>query len=215
MGGRAAVGAEGGVALDGGARGHLARQPGGEGGLGGDAAGGAEAGDQGGGVVAGRVAEVAEVQGGLDARVGGGQVELAFGFGAGDVGRHAEGVGGGVVAEAGGVEAEGDLVAVHHDVRDAGRVPGAGEEDAGVGVHGRLVRGHGPVQFPHDDAFRVVEQVVPDAGDGGDHGDVEGGELGGGADAGVEEEAGGVDRAGAEDGFLAGGQGEGGPGLQG
>ena len=37
----------------------------------------------------------------------------------------------------------------------------------------------------------------------------------GGADAGVEEEAGGVDCAGAEDGFFAGGEGEDGAGLQG
>ena len=39
--------------------------------------------------------------------------------------------------------------------------------------------------------------------------------MGGWADAGVEEEAGGVDCAGAEDCFFAGGQGEGGAGLEG
>lgn len=84
-----------------------------------------------------------------------------------DVGRHAEGVDGGVVAEAGGVEAEGDLVAVHHYVGDAGGVAGPGEEDAGVGIHGCLVGGDGLVQFPHYDRFGVVEEVVADAGDGG------------------------------------------------
>lgn len=66
---------------------------------------------------------------------------------------------------------------MHHDVGDAWGVVvvvGTGEEDAGVRVHGRLVRGHGPVEFPHDDAFRVVEEVVADARDGGDDGDAEG-----------------------------------------
>lgn len=104
---------------------------------------------------------------------------------------------------------------MHHYVGDAGGVAGAGQEDAGVGIHGRLVGGHGPVQFPHYDAFRVVEEVVADAGDGGDEGDGEGTQLGGGADAGVQEEAGGVDCAGAEDGFFKGCEGEGGAGLEG
>lgn len=129
----------------GGARRDFAFEPGGEGGLGRDVAGEAKARDNGFGVVAGRVSEVAEVEGGFDGRVGGGEVEAAFGFRAGDVGRHAEGVDGGGVAKPGGVEAEGDLVAVHHYVGDAGGVAGPGEEDAGVGVHGRLVGGYGPV----------------------------------------------------------------------
>lgn len=230
VGGPAGVAAEVGVRGDVGARGDFAFEPGGEGRAAGDLAGGAEAGDEGGGVVAGGVGEVVEVEGGLGGGGGRGEVEAALGLGAGDVGRHAEGVERGVVAEAGGVEAEGDLVAVHHDVGDARGVVvvvavavavagaacrGAGEEDAGVRVHGRLVRGHGPVEFPHDDAFRVVEEVVADAGDRGDDGDAEGGQMGGGPDAGEEEEARGVDCAGAEDGFLAGGQGEGGAGLEG
>lgn len=109
----------------GGAGGDFAFQPGGEGGLGGDFAGEAEAGDDGGGVVAGGVGEVLEVEGGLYGGVGGRQVEAALALGPRDVGRHAEGVDGGVVAESGGVEAERDLVAVHHYVGDAGRVPGA------------------------------------------------------------------------------------------
>lgn len=55
---------------------------------------------------------------------------------------------------------------MHHYVGHAGRVPWAGEEDAGIGIHGRLIGGDGAVQFPHDDAFGVVEEVVADAGDG-------------------------------------------------
>ena len=156
-----------------------------------------------------------EVQGRFYGWVGACEVEAAFAFGPRDVGCHAEGVDGGVVAEAGGVEAEGDLVAVHHYVGDAWGVAGAREEDAGVGVHGRLVGGDGSVELPHYDAFGVVEEVVADAGDGGDDGNAEGGQLGRGSDAGMEEEARGVDCAGAEDGFFAGCQGEGGAGLQG
>lgn len=161
--------------MQGGAGGYFALQPGGEGGLGGDLAGVAEAGDDGGGVVAGWVGEVLEVEGGFYAGVGGGEVQAAFAFGARDVGRHAEGVDGRVVAEAGRVVAKGDLVAVHHYVGDAGGVTRAGEEDAGVGIHGCLVRGYGSVQFPHYDAFGVVEEVLADAGDGGYDGDGEGG----------------------------------------
>ena len=170
----AGVGADVGVGLDVRAGGDFAFEPGGEGGLLGHGAGGADAGDQGGGVIAGGVGEVLEVEGWFDGRVGGGEVEAAFAFGPGDVGRHAEGVDGGVVAEAAGVKAEGDLIAVHHHVGDAGGVPGAGEEDAGVGVHGCLVRGDGLVEFPHYDALGVVEEIVANAGDGGDNGNVEG-----------------------------------------
>ena len=64
---------------------------------------------------------------------------------------------------------------MHHYVGYAGRVPGPREEDAGVRVHGRLVGGDGSVQFPHYDRFRVVDEVVADAGDGGDGWDSEGG----------------------------------------
>jgi hypothetical protein len=80
------------------ARRNFALDPVAEGGLCGDLSGGFEAGDDGGGVVAFRVGEVAEVEGGLDGGVGGGEEEAA-GAGAGDVGGHAEGVDGGVVAE--------------------------------------------------------------------------------------------------------------------
>ena len=174
VGDLAAVGAEFGVCLEGGAGRHFALEPGGEGGLFGDVAGEAEAGDDGGSVVAGGVGEVLEVEGWFDGWVGRGEVEASFAFGARDVGRHAEGVDGSVVAQAGGVEAEGDLVAVHHYVGYAGGVSGAGEEDAGVRVHCGLVGGHWAVELPHYDAFRVVEKVLTDAGDGGDDGDGEG-----------------------------------------
>lgn len=145
MRGPAAVLAEIGLALDRGAGGDFALEPGGERGLERDAAGGAEARDEGGGVVTRGVGEVLEVEGGLHGRVGAGEVEAPLGFGPWDVGRHAEGVDGRVVAESGRVEAEGDLVAVHHYVGDAGRVVRTREEDAGVGVHGRLVWGYGAV----------------------------------------------------------------------
>ena len=189
MGDAAGVLAQGGAGGDGGAGRDFAFDPGAEGFLGRDAAGGFEAGDEGGGVVAGGVGEVFEVEGGFDGRVVAGEVELPGGAGARDVGGHAEGVDGGVVAEAGGVEAEGNLVAVHHEV--CGGV-GAGdgfvpEEDAGVRVHGGLVGGDGAVELPHDDGFRVVEEVVADAGDVLDQGNVEGLELVTWADAGEEE----------------------------
>ena len=64
---------------------------------------------------------------------------------------------------------------MHHYVGYAGGVVRSGEEDAGVRVHGCLVGGDGPVQFPYYDAFGVVEEVVADAGDGGYDGDGEGG----------------------------------------
>lgn len=205
----AAVRTQLGVRLQGRARGDLALEPGREGGLLRDFAGGAQAGDEGRGVVAGGVGKVLEVEGGFDGWVGAGEVQAAAGAGARDVGRHAEGVEGLVVAEALGVEAEGDLVAVHHEVGGlGGGGGGAPEEEAGVGVHGCLVGGDGGVEFPHDDGFGVVEQVGPDAGDVGYEGDAQGGELRGGADAGEEEQAGGVDCAGAEDGFAAGAEGE-------
>ena len=93
---------------------------------------------------------------------------------------------------------------MHHQV--GGFVGGAGraaEEDPRVAVHGGLVRGHGAVEFPDYDRFRVVEEVVADSGDWMDDGDAEGGELPRGTDAGVEEEARGVDCTGTEDGFFA------------
>jgi hypothetical protein len=87
------------VCSDGRAGGNFALDPVAEGGLCGDLSGGFEAGDDGGGVVAFRVGEVAEVEGGFYCGVGGGEEEAAAGAGAGDVGGHAEGVDGGVVAE--------------------------------------------------------------------------------------------------------------------
>ena len=76
---------------------------------------------------------------------------------------------------AGGIEGEGDLVAVGHDVCGAVGAAGGAEEDAGVGVHGGAVFGNGGVEFPHHDCFGVVEKVVADAGDVFGDGDGEGG----------------------------------------
>ena len=139
------------------ARGDFALEPRAEGFRGGDLARGAQARDDGACVVALRVGEVFEVQGGLDGWVGAGEVELALGARAWDVGRHAEGVDGLVVAEARGVEAEGDLVAVHHHVGwFVGGAARSAEEDPRVAVHCRLVRWDGAVEFPDYDRFRVV-----------------------------------------------------------
>lgn len=205
----AAVRAQLGVGLQGGPRRDFAFEPGGEGRLLCDFAGGAQAGDEGGGVVAFGVGKVLEVQSGLDGWVAAREVEAPLGAGARDVGRHAEGVDGLVVAQALGVEAEGDLVAVHHYVGGlVGVGGGAAEEETGVGVHGCLVWGHGRVEFPHYDCFGVVEEVGADAGDVVYEGDAQGLELLRGADAGEEKQARGVDCAGAEDGFLAGAEGE-------
>ena len=148
------------------ARGDFALEPRAEGLCGGDLTRGAQARHDGACVVAVRVGEVLEVQGGLDGWVGAGEVELALGARARDVGCHAEGVNGLVVAEARGVEAEGDLVAVHHHV--GWFVGGAGcsaEEESRVAVHCGLVRWDGAVEFPDDDRFRVVHEVVADSGD--------------------------------------------------
>ena len=198
------------------AGGDFALEPGAEGFCGGDFACGAQARDDGACVVAVRVGEVSEVQGWFDARVGAGEVELALGARARDVGRHAEGVDGFVVSETGGVEAEGDLVAVHHHVGwfvgGAGR---AAEEDPRVAVHRCLVRWDRAVEFPDDDRFRVVQEVVADSRDRVDDGDAEGGELLRGTNTRVEEEARGVDCTGTENGFFAGVERELGTGLQG
>lgn len=195
-----------------GARGDLALEPVLEGSLLGDLSRGLEAGDDGGGVVALRVGEVAEVEGGLDVGVGRGEVELAAGAGAGDVGGHAEGVDGGVEAHACCVEAEGDLVAVHHDVGVLGVVAvGVGdlaaEEDAGVRVHGGLVGGDGLVELPHDDGLGVVDQVLTYTGEVLDNGDVEGRELLLGAETGEKHKTGGIDCTGAENGLALGREG--------
>lgn len=205
----AAVRAQLGVGLQGWARGDFAFEPGGEGRLLCDFAGGAQAGDEGGGVVAFGVGKVLKVESGLDGWVAAREVEAPLGAGARDVGRHAEGVDGLVVAEALGVEAEGDLVAVHHYVGGLVRVGGgAAEEETGVGVHGCLVWGHGRVEFPHYNCFGVVEEVGADAGDVVYEGDTQRLELLRGTDAGKEKQARRVDCASAEDRLLAGVEGE-------
>ncbi|KFL61125.1 uncharacterized protein TERG_11965 [Trichophyton rubrum CBS 118892] len=165
------------------------------------------------GVVALWVGEVAEVKGWLDGWVGGGEVEPAPGAGTGDVGGDAEGVGGDVVAETAGVDAEWDLVAVHHDVGAVTIEPGcvdglAAKEDTCIGVHGGLVWWNGLVELPHDDGFGVVDQVLSHARHVLDDGDGERGELLAWSNAREQEETGGVDCASAEDGLPLGAEGQ-------
>ena len=62
---------------------------------------------------------------------------------------------------------------MHHYVGDAGRMPRTGEENAGVRVHHCLVGGYGSIEFPHYDAFGVIEEVVTDAWNRSDDGYVE------------------------------------------
>ena len=200
------------ISRDGWPRGDLAREPGLERLLRGDLAGSFEASDQCCGVVAGGVGEVLEVEGRLDGWVGAGEVEAAARTWTGDVGCHAEGVDGGVVAEAGGVEAEGDLIAVHHYV--CWVRGGALEEETCVAVHGGLVGWYGAVEFPDDDGFGVVEKVSSHARDVGDKRNGERGEVRGWANARVKEETWGVDCTGAEDCFLFVAKSEGGAGLE-
>lgn len=109
---------------------------------------------------------------------------------------------------------------MHHDVDNLAVVAVrigrfAAEEDARVGIHGGLVRRDGLVELPDDDALRVVEQVLAHAGNVLDDGDAEGGELVLGAETGQEEQAGGVDCAGAEDGLAPWAEGALLPALQG
>lgn len=84
-----------------------------------------------------------------------------------------------------------------------------GDEWNGVGGMG------GSVQFPHYDGFGVVEEVFADAGEVVEDGDAEISELLLWTDAGEQEQAAGVDCAGADDGFGFGGEGELGAGFQG
>jgi hypothetical protein len=63
------------------------------------------------------------------------------------------------------VQAEGDLVTMHHDVGNVTIVAcGVGnfaaQEDTCIRVHGCLVLGNGLVQLKDDDALRVVEQIL-------------------------------------------------------
>jgi hypothetical protein len=108
-----------------------------------------------------------------------------------------------------GVEAEGDLVAVHHDIGNlavATRRVGdlATQEDTSIGVHGGLVLGHGLVQLPQNDALGVVEQVLANTRNVLDDGDAEVGQLLLGTQTGQQHQAGSIDCASAEDGLGTG-----------
>lgn len=149
-----------------GAGSNLFLQPFFEGALLSDFPGSLDAGNKGGGVVALGVGEVAEIQGGLDGGVCRRQVDAAARSRAGDVGSHAECVTvlDLAIAQTLGVEGEGNLVAVHHDVGGVSVVAcGIGwlsaNEDTGIRIHGGLVGGNRLVELPHDDGLWVVQQV--------------------------------------------------------
>lgn len=162
------------------------------------------------GIVSLGVCKVSEVKSRLDVGVGGCKVDAASGAGTGDIRGHAEGVavGNDIISKSLGVEREGDLIAVHHEIGSIAIVTGgvgglAAQEDAGIRVHGGLVGGDGAVQLPHDDALGVVEEVLANTRNVLDNRDAEALELGARANAGVQEEAGSVNSASAEDGLLA------------
>lgn len=174
-------------------------------------------------VVALGVCEVPEVERRLDAWVCGREVQASAGARARDVGCHAERIDWCVVSQACGVQAERDLVAVHHHVGDVAVGEALGVEDRGwvrcrsvgslapqenacIRVHGGLVRRDGLVEFPDDDGFGVVQEVLTHAGNVLHHGDGEGAQLLLGAQAGEKHQARRVDGARAEDGFGLGGQ---------
>ena len=212
MGGAATILGQLLVGLDLGARGNLPLDPVLEWRLLGDLPGGLEAGDDGGGIVAFGVGEVAEVQRGLYRGIRGGQVDATTRAGAGDVGGHAEGVHGSVVPQTLGVEAEGNLVAVHHDI--GGATVGAGgirslpaQENAGVGIHGGLVGGDRTVELPNNDGLRVIEQVFTNSGKILDHRDTHRRQLVLRAQAGQKHQSRGIHGTRTEDGLLLGPQG--------
>ena len=91
----------------------------------------------------------------------------------------------------------------------------APEKDAGVGVHGCLIWRDGAVELPHDDGFGVVEKVAADARDVFYDRDAKVFELCPGTNSREEEHAGGVNGAGAEDGFFFCAEGHAVAGLEG
>lgn len=104
------------------------------------------------------------------------------------------------------MDAEWDLVAVHHDISAVTVEPGcvdglAAKEDTCIGVHGGLVWWNGLVELPHDDAFGVVDQVLSHTRYVLDDGDRERRELLAWSNTRKQEETGSVDCAGAEDGL--------------
>lgn len=125
-----------------------------------------DASNEGGSVVAFGVSEVAEIQGRLDSGVCRGQVDAATRSRSRDVGSHAEcvAVGDGAITQTLGVESEGNLVAVHHDIGSVSVVAcGIGwfsaNKDTSIRIHGGLVGGNRLVELPHDDGLWVIKQV--------------------------------------------------------
>lgn len=137
-----------------------------------DFTGSLDAGNEGGSVVAFGVGEIAEIQGRLDGGVCRGQVDAAARSRSGNVGGHAECIAvlDLAIAQTLGVEGEGNLVAVHHDIGSVSVVAsGVGrlsaDEDTGIRIHGGLVGGDRLVELPHDDGLWVVQQVFANSRD--------------------------------------------------
>jgi hypothetical protein len=161
-------------------------------------------------VVALGISEVAEVKGRFDSRIGRGQVDAATRARARDVGCHAESI---AVLDDGvsktlGVEVEGNLVAVHHNVGciavvASGILGLTSKEDASIGVHGGLVSRNRLVQLPHDDSLGMIQKILADARDILDNRNVEGLELGLGSNTRVKEKSGSINSTSAQDSFLA------------
>ena len=129
---------------------------------------------------------------------------MASGFRPRDVRSHAERIDGRGIAVAGGIESEGDLVAVSHNVCWAIATGGGAEKDTGVGIHRRAIFRNGRVEFPHHYRFWVVEEVVADTRKVFDDWDGERIQLTRGANAGVEKQTRGIDSTSAENSFFLG-----------
>ncbi|KAI6759624.1 hypothetical protein HG530_010304 [Fusarium avenaceum] len=128
----------------------------------------------------------------------------------GDVRCHAEGISvlDNGVSQSLGVEMEGDLVAVHHDIGRiaivASSVRGlSSQEDTGVGIHGCLVGRNSLVELPHDDGLGVIQEVLTNTGDILDDGDLEVLELSLGANTGMKKESRGIYCTSRQDNLLA------------
>lgn len=211
VGGTASVFANLFVGLHLGAGGHFFLQPLLERALLGNFTGSLDSSDKGGGVVAFGVGKVPEIQSRLHCRIGGSQIDAAARSRPGNVGGHAEciAIANLWVAQPLGVECEGNLVAVHHDVGGisvlASSVGGfSADKDTGIRVHGGLVGGNWRVKLPHDDGLWVVKQVLANTGDILDDRKSQTLELRARPKTRVKHQARRVDSTGAKDNFLAG-----------
>lgn len=160
-----------------GAGSNLLLQPLFEGALLSDFAGCLDASNEGGSVIAFGISKVAEIQGRLDSGVCRSQVDATAGSRPRDVGSHAEciTVRNSAIAQSLGVESEGYLVAVHHDIGSVSVIACgiggfAANENTSVGIHSGLVRGNRLLELPHDDSLWVVKKVFTNSRDVLDNG---------------------------------------------